>query len=235
MLSKSDRSNPIALRLIVALLVLAIAAVPTLPHYLTQTWPWTKLPNLPAIESLRAIEQNGLTLPDWKTPNWTTQAQQAIEVNGRTWSAQSLRAANGQQAVLLLRPQTWQRDQPQVEWTDIDGLHHWTIDSRSHLTFAAQSRSVTARWFRGWSEEQTYAVLQWYAWSTGGDFRPARWFWADQQQQWRTRDRMPWIAVCILIPVPPLSEIAPVKTEAIALGQRIQAALQELTAPESVQ
>ncbi|MBD2090436.1 cyanoexosortase B system-associated protein [Microcoleus sp. FACHB-1515] len=227
----SDRSNPITLRLIVALLVLAIAAVPTLPRYLTQTWPWDKLPSVPAIESLQSIERNGLTLPDW-----TTQAQQAIEVNGRTWSAQSLRAANGQQAVLLLRPQTWPRDQPQVEWTDIDGLHHWTVDSRSRFTFAAESRSITARWFRGWSEKQTYAVLQWYAWSTGGDSRPAHWFWADQQQQWRTRDRMPWIAVCVLIPVPPLSEIAPVKTAAIALGQTIQAAIvQELTAPESVQ
>lgn len=231
MLSKSKLLNEITLKLIVAVFVLAIAAVPTLPHYLSQTWPWDKLPHLPAIEFLRAIEHNGLTLP-----GWSTQSQQAIEVNGKKWSAQTLRATQDKQAVLLLRPQVWQRDQPQVEWTDINGLQHWTVDSRSRLQFETESGSIAARFFRGWSEQQTYAVLQWYAWSTGGDPSPARWFWADQQQQWQTRDRMPWIAVCVLIPIPPLSEIEPVKAEAIALGQTIQAAIvQELTAPESVQ
>ena len=211
------------LKLIVVVFVLAIAAVPSLPHYASRAWPWDSLPDVPTIEQLQALQQNGLTLP-----GWNTQDQQVIEVNGKKWSAQAIDSSRlHQSAVLLLRPQTWQRDQPQVEWTDINGLQRWTIDSQQRLQFtvASPSRTIATRFLRGWSEQQTYAVLQWYAWSTGGDPAPAHWFWADQQQQWQKRDRMPWVAVCVLIPIPPLSEIEPIKPLAIELGQTIQTAL----------
>lgn len=231
------------LRMLVILFILAIAAIPAISTYFTGSWVWKGLPEVPTLEQLRAIEQEGIALPEWQTLN-----QETVEIGGQDWSVQAIAPAN--QAVaetssqapifLMLRPQTWQRDQPQVEWMDINGVQRWTADSKRQLKFEVQMPSaqisdsssikfaqVEARFLRGWNQRQTYAVLQWYAWSDGGSPAPSRWFWADQLSQWHNRHRMPWVAVSILIPIQPLGEIEQVRTLATTLGQSVQAALMQ--------
>lgn len=223
--SKLLQSNRV--KLLIALFVLAIAAVPVLPNYVTQRWSWRSPPEVPGLELLRALEQQGLAVSGWESRD-----QQEVEISGHTWSLQTLAAPqpDAPPVLLLLRPQTWHRDQPQVEWMDINGIQHWTVDRRQPLRFTAPTQpptQVTARFLRGWNQQQTYAVLQWYAWSTGGSPAPSRWFWADQRAQWRDRQRMPWVAVCLMIPIKPLGEIEPVRSLAESLGQRVQTALIE--------
>jgi len=69
--------------------------------------------------------------------------------------------------------------------------------------------------------------LQWYAWTTAGSPSIGRWFWVDQFSQWRDRQRMPWVAVSLLIPIQPLGEIEPVRSLATTLGQAVQSTLLE--------
>ncbi|MBD1866907.1 cyanoexosortase B system-associated protein [Oculatella sp. FACHB-28] len=241
-LSKTSPRSQL-LRMLVILFILAIAAIPAISTYFTGSWVWKGLPEVPRLEQLRAIEQEGLVLPEWQTLN-----QETVEIGGQDWSVQAIAPTNqvvtetSSQApiFLMLRPQTWQRDQPQVEWMDINGVQRWTADSKRQIKFEAQipsgqlsdsssikSAQVEARFLRGWNQRQTYAVLQWYAWSDGGNPAPSHWFWADQRSQWRNRHRMPWVAVSILIPIQPLGDIEQVRTLAITLGQTVQSALMQ--------
>jgi cyanoexosortase B-associated protein len=235
---------PQTLKLLIVLLVLAIAAVPALPNYFTQDWFWNHPPAVPTLEQLKSLQQAGLTLPGWETLN-----HQIVEIGGKKWSTQTLSATSPiaepelpNQVQLFLRPQTWYRDQPEVEWMDINGGQRWTADSLQHLHFTVEPPStsgsqapviVEARFLRSWSKQQTYAVLQWYAWTKGGSSAPSRWFWADQLTQLRTslqgdrgdRQRMPWVAVSLLIPIQPLGEIESVQPLAESLGQVVQSTL----------
>jgi cyanoexosortase B-associated protein len=226
------------LKLVIVVFVLAIAALPVLPNYVTQNWSWQNPPDVPTLSQLRALAETGLTVPGWQSRD-----QQVVEISGKEWLVQTLTApaelsastVSGATAVLMLRPQTWHLDQPQVEWMDINGDQHWTVDRQQRLRFSvpssqstsnsARSVDVTARFFRGWSQKQTYAVLQWYAWSTSGSPAPSHWFWADQLAQWHKRQRMPWVAVSLLIPIQPLEEIEPAQPLAASLGETIQSAL----------
>jgi cyanoexosortase B-associated protein len=139
---------------------------------------------------------------------------------------------------LLLRPQTWGKDMPQIDWTDINGVRQWTTDSEQSLSFTIpatasanaqsqnqQSQTVDARFFRGWTQQRTDAVLQWYAWSSGGHSAPSRWFWADQWQQLHSRRRLAWVAVSIQLPIKPLGEIDQAEPDAKALGELVQSTL----------
>ncbi|HEY9663536.1 MAG TPA: cyanoexosortase B system-associated protein, partial [Allocoleopsis sp.] len=87
--------------------------------------------------------------------------------------------------------------------------------------------SVSARFFRGWNQEHTYAVVQWYAWSNGGSPAPMDWFWVDQQSQWRDHQHTPWVAVSLLLPLPPLGDLETVQAQAISLGQVVQTTLMQ--------
>jgi cyanoexosortase B-associated protein len=241
-LSKNSPRSQV-LRMLVILFILAIAAIPAISTYFTGSWVWKGLPEVPTLEQLRAIEQEGLVLPEWQSLN-----QETVKIGGQDWSVQAIAPINQATAetssqapiFLMLRPQTWQRDQPQVEWMDINGVQRWTADSKRQIRFevsmpsaqvsdssSIKSAQVEARFLRGWNQRQTYAVLQWYAWSDGGSPAPSRWFWADQLSQWRNRHRMPWVAVSILIPIQPLGEIEQVKALATTLGQTVQATLMQ--------
>jgi cyanoexosortase B-associated protein len=231
-----------SLRVLVAIALVAIAVAITLPHYFTGNWSWmTPEPNFAPLIELR---QTGLTVPGWRT-----QTQQKVILGGHSWSLQAIAPLEPKTAVLtipnrithspyliLLRPQMSQTDQPQVEWTDIDGVQSWTIDQQQHLRFVVKPSGImpaglehsfksTARFFRGRNSVQTYAVLQWYAWANGGSPTPARWFVADQLAQWRARHPLSWVAVCLLIPLDPLADIASVESVASQLGQAIHAEL----------
>jgi cyanoexosortase B-associated protein len=220
-----------SIKRLVVLFVLAIALVGTIPSYINGQWRWQNVPEVSHLKQLKAIQKNGLSLPGWQTLD-----QQTVEIGGHKWSAQAIIPAGAtadQPAVwLLLRPQTWAQDLPQIDWTDINGVRQWTADSKKSLKFAvtskddgSQSHSIKADFLRGWTHRRTDAVLQWYAWPNSGHPAPSRWFWADQFQQLRHRRRLPWVAVSIQIPIKPLGEIATVQTEAETLGKLVQSTL----------
>lgn len=232
------------------LFVLAIAVFIALPSYFTGHWSWQSVPELNHLKQLQALQKQGVVLPGWQT---LTQKQ--IELGGHKWSIQAIVPTSPppssaetnplaspvpsstieqtpESAVwILLRPQIWHRDMPQVDWMDINGVQAWKADSLRSLQFAiaagAKPITVSARFFRGWNQEHTYAVVQWYAWSTGGSPAPMDWFWVDQQSQWRDRQHTPWIAVSLLLPIPPLGDIETVRSQAISLGQTVQTTLMQ--------
>lgn len=239
MLSLSKSQHPLqSFQLLVVLFILAIAMVTVLPSYVTGQWAWNKPPQVATLDALREVQKNGLTLPGWETLK-----HEIGEVSGHKWAFQWLLSdktappiPSTNPVVLMLRPQTSQGDQPQVEWMDITGAQQWTADDFRRLTFVAPSPNpnepnrqtevqVNAQFFRGWTAERTYAVVQWYAWSTGGHSAASHWFWADQWMQWGDRQRMPWVAVSLMIPIKPVGDIESVRPLAESLGQAIQSGL----------
>jgi len=228
----------------IILFVLGIAAFSALSNYVTDGWTWANLPELNNVQSLQTLQQQGLSLT-----NWHILEQQTVEIGGHKWSYQSMAPVASpaepfattavatdvpQNVVLLLRPQAWHRDLPQVDWMDINGTQGWTEDSQQSLRFTVPSADlqpksvqITARFFRGWNQVRTYAVLQWYAWPEGGSPAPSHWFWADQWSQWHDRQRTPWIAVSLFFPIKPLGDIEAVRTQATALGQLVQSTLMQ--------
>ncbi|GAB4227279.1 MAG: hypothetical protein Kow00121_55910 [Elainellaceae cyanobacterium] len=241
-LSDAPSRSPLY-RPLVVLLILAIAVFNVIPDYLTGDWAWTQVPELRNIQQLQTLQQQGITLPGWRTLK-----QDVVEIGGHPWSVQAIvpestETVTAQNTIwLMLRPQTWHRDMPQVDWMDINGVQQWTADSQQALQFVVSPQASTvkssqvpsrqippvqveARFLRGWSLQRTYAVLQWYAWSSGGNAAPSRWFWVDQGSQWHDRRRTPWVAVSVLIPIKPLGDIETARSQAESLGQLIQSTL----------
>lgn len=226
--------------LIAGLLALCFA-IGALPRYMGD-WPWASNPTVPNKSALIAVKEGGLPIPGWQT-----QEQATIKLGGETWSIQQLAAApETRQAIapespadifLLLRSQVWHADQPEVEWVDIQGSQNWKVDSRQKLSFSVPSPSqgkqptspvkVTGDFLRARNQDQTYAVLQWYAWPTGGSPSPAKWFWKDQISQLQRNQRTPWVAVSLWLPIKPFSDISKQQAMADSLGKTIQATLLE--------
>ncbi len=219
-------------KLLVVLFILMVALTSAIPSYLDGRWAWQQVPEIKQVEQLKAIQKNGLLLPGWQVLE-----QDTVELGGHKWSVQAMaptgvaQTATLQNAVwLLLRPQTWSKDMPQVDWMDINGAQQWMEDSQRQIRFDLQSPPgeqfyVDARFLRGWTQKGTNAVLQWYAWSKGGHPAPSHWFWADQAAQFRQRQRLAWVAVSIQMPIQPLGKIEAVQTEIEALGRLVQSAL----------
>jgi cyanoexosortase B-associated protein len=232
---------------VVALLALFVA-VSALPQYVSG-WPWSIPPTVPNQSALTGLRDQGIDLPGWQSDEQVT-----TKIGGDSWSIQQLSAkadaaldsvtVSAQAAVakdappifVLLRPQVWHADQPEVEWLDIRGSQRWQTDEHQTLSFTVPAQKndpnkteqivrIKGDFFRAWSKAQTYAVSQWYAWPTGGSASPARWFWVDQLAQWRHHQRMPWVAVNIWIPIEPLSDILPQKDLAVLLGKTLQETL----------
>ena len=234
--SVNSRRSPLYKSLVV-LFLLAIAVASAIPNYLSGNWFLNKVPELSNLQPLRTLQKSGLTLPGWQTFD-----QEMIEIGGHKWSIQAIvpqeTSAANPPILLMLRPQTWHRDLPQVDWMDIHGARGWTENDDRPIRFfvpssvptapanpASKPTQITARFLRGWTPDKTYAVLQWYAWRNGGNPAPSGWFWAEQGSQLRDRQHMPWVAVSILIPIQPLSEIESVQSQAESLGQLVQARL----------
>ncbi|MEM9816236.1 MAG: cyanoexosortase B system-associated protein, partial [Cyanobacteria bacterium P01_D01_bin.6] len=59
----------------------------------------------------------------------------------------------------------------------------------------------------------------------GGHFAPGKWFWADQAQQWQQRQRLPWVAVSILLPIEPVGDIRAHREAIIEVAQAVQQGL----------
>lgn len=212
-------------RSILLLALILTIAIGAIPGYLSGQWLWSDIPIIPPaiINSLRGLRQTGLPLPGWQMLD-----QAAVEIGGNSWSVQVIEKAGQEPVTLFLMPPEYYRSQPQVEWTDLNSVQRWKVADYQTLTFPAggtRSGQITASFFRAW-RNQTFAVVQWYAWPGGGHFAPARWFWLDQSAQLR-RQRVPWIAVCLAIPMPPLEELKAAQPQAKSLAETVQATLEE--------
>lgn len=222
------------LKIILLLFLLNLCFFGALPSYLSGRWRWVSPPEVTVLPLLRKMRETGLTFPGWETVEKYT-----LLIGGQNWLALELQRApfkSHQQitrldkAMVMLMPQNDHIHQPQVEWTDINGLQQWKIDSFRQIELIAAVSpkqppvTVKANFFRGWNEQQTYAVLQWYATPEGGNPSPSWWFWVDRKAQLSNR-RVPWVAVNIIIPIEPLGEIEKVRSLAESLGKTVQLAL----------
>ncbi|MDJ1184392.1 cyanoexosortase B system-associated protein [Roseofilum casamattae] len=184
-----------------------------IPGYFSWSWPWMSAPKVSAIKPLKEIRNEGLALPGWEITE-----QQVIPLGGNKWSYQQLRGDWEKPIIIFLLSQNSSTNQPRVEWVDFNGFQHqffdrWKTDSYRNKTWQvrnpddpSQTLTVRSRFLRGWNSAQTYAIVQWYAWPTGGSAAPVDWFIADRKAQ-IAGDRAPWMAVSIMIPIEPLGDI----------------------------
>ncbi|MBW4644355.1 MAG: cyanoexosortase B system-associated protein [Goleter apudmare HA4340-LM2] len=221
-------------QVVVLLLLLLLLGLAGVPGYLTGKWQWKQPAPVTNIQKLIQIHQTGLSLPGWQTAE---QGQQ--QVGEQKWSLQVIKKADSQtQALLLLFPQRSPKDKPQAEWSQISGWGRlrwgkWDIAQERSAEFTvkparelgnqAETR-VEARFFRASTQQNTFAVLQWYAFPNGGNPSSLHWFLGDQLAQWR-QHRTPWVSVSILIPIEPLGKVETVWPLAQSLGQTVQATL----------
>ncbi|HEY9298794.1 MAG TPA: cyanoexosortase B system-associated protein [Phormidium sp.] len=226
MLLKFAKKNTNLTKFILLLFLSILLFVGAVPGYLQKHWTWEKPLPVKTISQMRQIRQKGLELPGWQI-----KTSKEVSVSGEKWLYQEVQIDPQTTAILLLRPQKDDKDQPQVQWVDVKGFQRWQSDRDRRVQFTVppkgenqQPAKVEAQFFRGWNRQQTFAVLQWYAWYPGGSPDPASWFWLDQIAQWQGR-RVPWVAVSIQIPIEPLGDIEPVLPQAQSLGQSVQAAL----------
>jgi cyanoexosortase B-associated protein len=234
-LPKSMRSRNFP-RLVVLGFLLILVGVGAVPGYWSGNWPWAERPPVANIKQINALRQTGL-----KFPGWQTLKQKTVKIGPHDWSIQVIKQDNSKPVVVLLHPQSDRESVPEVEWVDINGFEKWKTDSYTKLRFAVETSSlkkpalaskptkktaaeVEARLFRAWNQRQTLAVVQWYAWPEGGHPAPSRWFWLDQLAQLR-RSRVPWVAVCLQIPMEPLGDLEASRPSAQSLGKMVQTAL----------
>jgi cyanoexosortase B-associated protein len=216
-------------KLVLLVFLLGLLLVGAMPHYLTQKWPWKAPPPVAHLAELRAIRKVGLPIANWKTTKGAP-----LELGDHKWYQQAI-AKGAQTATVLLLPQGGPTQQPQVEWNDIQSIQRWQRDSDKTLAIAYGWSSTNAptnaaafspRIFRAWTNTHTYAVIQWYAQSNGGSAIPSRWYLADRIAQWQ-RQRIPWVAVSVQMPMEPLDDLRKYEAGAIALAQDIQSSLQQ--------
>ena len=221
---KSDRILQITLLIFLSILL----AVGTVPGYLAGKWQWQNPPAVKVLGALKQIRKQGIEIPGWRTTE-----QKSMILGEHPWSIQTIESetknANTKDtATIFLFTQNGPRDQPQVEWSDLNGVQRWKRDSESQQNFTANQVPVTARLFRAWNSKRTYAVMQWYAWSEGGHPEPSHWFFADRLAQFQGK-RQPWIAVSILLPMEPLDDLNKYRDKITALAQPIESRLLETT------
>ncbi len=213
------------------LLLLILVAIGAVPGYLSGKWRWAEPPKVATLSQLTKLRQVGLAVPGWQIVD-----RQTPQVGEHKWLMQEMVGAKQNKAILLLFPQKGNREQPEVEWSDVNGFQSWETDSDRQIEFTVSepATKVTAQFFRGLTKpkpgslqairRQTYAVLQWYAWSTGGHPAPSQWFFADRAAQWQNR-RIPWVAVSVLMPIEPLDTIDQHWSEVESFAQSVQSAL----------
>ncbi len=211
-------------RLAALLLLLILLVIGAVPGYITGHWQWQKLPPITTIKQLRQLRQQGLNLPGWQTIEKSQQ-----QIGGHKWLMQVNKKQGTQtQAILLLLPQSDSKDQPEVEWTEIQSWQQWNVAQYRLAEFTVKQPStqvkVEARFFRASTMKQTFAVLQWYAFPNGGNPSPLQWFMADQLAQLR-KQRAPWVGVSIMIPMEPLGQVETTWSLTKSLGETVQGAL----------
>lgn len=209
-------------QVVVLLLLLLLLAMGAVPGYLKGRWDWQEPPRIITLNKMKQIHHKGLSLSGWQTIE-----QREEPIGGHKWSYQLIQQQGSKtQAILLLLPQNGPKDLPIVEWTEINSWGQWNVAQYRSAEFTVQKppAKVEAEFFRASTKQKTFAVLQWYAWYNGGHSSPLPWFWADQLAQWR-KNRVPWVAVSILIPMEPLGKVETNWQQAQSLGQKVQATL----------
>ncbi len=219
-------------QLILLVFLVIILVIGAVPGYITGKWSWENIPKITNLKDLKTIREDGLTIPGWRRIS-----HKQIVIANQKWLLQTVNNEN-QSVELLLLIQNGPEDQPQVEWMDINGFRRWKTDSHQRVNFSLELASdsgntgsrkqsisnIEARFFRGWTNQQTCAVMQWYAWPGGGSPEPGDWFWTDRLAM-ASKKRIPWVAVSILLPVEPLADIDPYLPQLESLGPKIQASL----------
>jgi cyanoexosortase B-associated protein len=227
-----ERQYPQLAALLLLILLFVFAAV---PGYLSGKWQWKQPPPIPTLKELRQIRHQGLDIPGWKTVEQTERT-----IGERKWSLQTIQkegaeADKNNKIILLLLPQNGPAEQPQVEWTEVDSFWQWDTAQERDVEFTVKPPqgstvktdvTVKARFLRGSTKQQTFSVLQWYAWSDGGNPSQLKWFLADQSAQWH-KHRAAWIAVSVQIPTEPLGQIDKTWEQAKSIGQTIQTRLMQ--------
>jgi len=224
----------IRLGLAAALLVLVLTTA--LPAYFSGQWPWSTPPQVPQLAALQTLHTTPLSLAGWQS-----QTHQGITINSRDWtvtefvpipdsavdSALPSGTAPPPALVLLLRPQPWHSDQPSVEWMDLRGAQRWRLGQGQRLRFAPTEGAgqVTAQLQRATAGMQEFALMQWYAWPGGGHVATGRWFWANQWSLWQHQAVTPWVAVSLVVPLPPGANLASYEPLLIQVGADIQGQL----------
>ncbi|MEA5462237.1 cyanoexosortase B system-associated protein [Leptothoe sp. PORK10 BA2] len=224
----SDSKSNSWLRWLVVIVLAVMVAVAAIPQYFSGHFPWQSPPSVANLETIRSLKDTGLSLD-----GWSEDLQQKISIGGDQWSVQQLTHANGpvpEQMIIFLKPQGLAKDQPEVEWIDLQGAQKWQTSHHRRLRLGTLHIDT----FRAWTSSQTFAVSQWYALPQGGHPAPHHWFWQDQRYQWRRSERLPWVAVAVMVPMPPLGDITPVYPQLERLSQLVQTTLVEAVfSPES--
>ncbi len=213
------------------IILTTLATIVMLPAYVNGDWPWAHAPQVAHLEKLKQLSQQDLPLP-----GWTLISRQEVILNRQSWTLLEYQSDSSlgnsssprvDQIALLMHPQPWHSNQPATEWLNITGTQNLRLSSRSLVSFATavdnqQPASVTARLALGRNQQQTLAMLQWYAWPGGGHPSPGVWFWQDQWSQLIHHRRTAWVAVTLLMPMAPLADLATYQPQAIAIGSTIQ-------------
>jgi len=239
-------------RAIVLLVLLVIVAIGAMPSYLTGNWSWIDPPRFANFSAIKSLQTEGLDIPGWETLEQETLllgghkwSYQKIKGDLDKPIVLLLRPPNGP----IDQPQVEWVDIN--SWMSRLGDFQLNLKTDSHqrLNFSvSQSKEaqVNAHFFRAYPtqfippqvlqtvepevqrmiayRQQTFAVVQWYAWATGGHPTTRQWFWVDQVAQLK-RQRVPWIAVSIQIPMEPLGDLAEIQAIAESLSQTVQATL----------
>lgn len=207
---------------ILCLLGLGIIFV-AIPSYFQQNWSWSDLPRVPEVAQMRNLPKRELNFA-----GWTTITQKGRSINNYPWSFQLIEKSGYNGVVVAFKGQKYYKDNPEVEWVDIEGVERWKSDSYKILEFPSETKpnqTITARWFQAWNDK-TYAVVQWYAWPGGGHHAPSQWFLADQKAQLKDK-RVPWVAVSIKMPMEPLGDLKDMEIVAKSLAQEVQKTLEK--------
>jgi len=215
----TQRITPIQWLILTALTLILIFTV--LPGYIAGKWSWSTPPQVNHIKQLVKLQKKGINPPEWKILK-----QQTIPIGAGKWSVQIAEVPDHDPFTLLLLPQVYYLNQPIIDWLDINGIERWETDSKQTLDFQTDSSppaKVSARFFRAWNQ-QTYAVVQWYSWPYGGNGSPSHWFWKDQKAQ-ISRQRVPWVAVCLVVPIEPLSNLKDNQSFVLSLAKSVQTEL----------
>ncbi|MGK7927108.1 MAG: cyanoexosortase B system-associated protein [Spirulina sp.] len=233
----------------IVIILLVVMAIAAFPAYLQGQWgnlsisgfklpvweikaPWQKPFPVKNLRQIRSIRTEGIEVAGWETIERSN-----IQIGGYEWMGQILRRRDRRDVTLFLLPQSGPKQQPALEWVDMDGFFKWNIDSQRPLQFTVKAgetkAEVKARFFLARESHRspfgiakTVVVLEWYAWNRGGHYSPVRWFWLDQRAQVHKK-RVPWVAVTLRIPVNPNSTLDTARADAEALAKNIQAYLMQ--------
>jgi len=103
----------------------------------------------------------------------------------------------------------------------------WSTDSRQIIEFKTEEdKSIKAIFERGWNNRETVAIVNWYGWVSGGDYRPHQWFINDLKAQLRG-SRVGWFAASLRLHIGALEEIEPFKEEVQQIAGEVQRAIVE--------